>query len=111
MKTSTGREILNPFIEQAEKDKDSYLIVHFSDEEDKYVGYHNHMDLFDAVIVIKDLIKSHNIPVNLLAMMLNSEIEPERNPHRGRLKNFHSDVNEMMIEEPTLERSVARKAK
>lgn len=61
MKIKTGRKKLDDFIGQANRDKDPYLLVHFSRNEDKYMGYNDHMDLGDALIIIRELCSQFNI--------------------------------------------------
>lgn len=55
MKIKTGRKKLDDFIGQADRDKDPYLLVHFSRCEDKYMCYNDRMDIADALIIINEL--------------------------------------------------------
>jgi hypothetical protein len=61
MSIAEGRKKLMPFIKAAEKDTDPYFLVHFSRENDRYEGYHEGMDEFDARIVIKHLMEEFNL--------------------------------------------------
>lgn len=61
MSTDEGKEKLMLFIQAAKKDSDPYFLVHFSRENDRYEGYHEGMDEFDARIVIKHLMEEFNL--------------------------------------------------
>jgi hypothetical protein len=61
MKIQTGRQKLDDFIGQADRDKDPYLLVHFSRTDDKYMGYNSHMDIGDALIIIHELCNQFDI--------------------------------------------------
>lgn len=63
MKISTGQELLQAFINEAEKDNDPYYLAHFSREEDKYSGYHEGLDKMDALILIKQLMGHHGLTI------------------------------------------------
>lgn len=69
MTITHGEMALQPFIEQADKDTDPYLCVHFSRQEDKFMGYHGRMDEGDALIVIKELIKFFNLSPDIVALL------------------------------------------
>lgn len=60
MKLKKSKQLINPFIEQCKKDNDSYLIVHFSVEEDKFYGL-TKIDSGDALLVIHNLIKQYGL--------------------------------------------------
>lgn len=57
MKLKKGKELLQPFIDEADKDNDPYLLVHFSRQEDKFTGLHERLDKMDAQIIMKELVK------------------------------------------------------
>ena len=67
MTIEQGKELLQPFIEEATKDKDVFLLVHFSSQEDKYNGMDEGLDALDAMIIIKQLVKNFNIDKTLLS--------------------------------------------
>ena len=60
MKLKESKKLIQPFIDQCKKDNDCYLIVHFSQEEDKFSGY-SEMDAADALLIIKELIKNYKL--------------------------------------------------
>ncbi len=60
MKTIKSKELLKPFIDQCEKDKDCYMIVHFSKQEDKFYGLTD-MDAGDALVIIHELINQYKL--------------------------------------------------
>lgn len=72
MKKPTAQKLLKPFTDQCEKDKDPYLVVHFSRKDDYYSGFHE-LDTLDAIIVIKEIVKHCGINREALALMLNEE--------------------------------------
>lgn len=61
MTQEKARELLDPFIKESVHDTDPFFIVHFSRCEDAYKGYHEGLDTFDAIIVVKNLIKQFNL--------------------------------------------------
>lgn len=95
MKLKTVAKILEPFIASAIKDKDHYLIFHFSMNEEAYGLYYNNLDLMDARIIIRNLVELNKIPLDVLREMLISEQEPERSDvsNNESLKNIdHGNV-------------------
>lgn len=73
MKIKTGRESLNDFIGQAERDGDVYMMAHFSHSEDRYRVYDN-LDAGDALVLIMDLCKRFGIDgLTLIETLNNSE--------------------------------------
>lgn len=69
MTIQRGSELLQPFIDQCGKDKDPFYIAHFSRQEDKYEGYFDGLDEFDAAILVKQLVshfKMNEVLVNSL---------------------------------------------
>ena len=61
MTKDTGEELLQPFIEQCDKDADPYFIVHFSRSDDWFNGLHDRMDFADALIIVSKLIELFEI--------------------------------------------------
>lgn len=57
MTIEKGKQLVQSFIEQTDKDTDPYLIVHFSREDDRFNGLHERLDKMDAQIIIKQLIE------------------------------------------------------
>lgn len=68
MKVTEAKTQLMPFIEAAKKDNDPYFVCHFSREEDKYRGYHEGLDIGDALIIIKELVDKFGIDPKVLKM-------------------------------------------
>ncbi|HDY89501.1 MAG TPA: hypothetical protein ENH82_15485 [bacterium] len=60
MTTKKAKQVMNLFIKQCKKDNDSFMVVHFSREEDKFYGTHE-MDVGDALIIINELIKQFKL--------------------------------------------------
>lgn len=69
MKIKEGEKLIKSFVENCEKNSDPYLVVHFSKEDNHFQGTHDFMDSFDAIIVIKNLIKEFGIDKRILAKM------------------------------------------
>lgn len=69
MTNKNGLQLLQPFIEQAEKDKDPYLLAHFSGIDDHYQVYHEGLDKMDAMLVIKGLAKHFDINLQALSLI------------------------------------------
>lgn len=69
MTTNNAYELAKPFIDKAEQDADPYMVIHFSREEDFYKGWHEGMDIGDALLVIKHLVNHFKIDKELLAVM------------------------------------------
>lgn len=70
MKNETALSKFKPLQLQMEKDKDPYLFVHFSREEDAFKGVtSNRMDGADAIIVINHLINRFNLSAEVIAAM------------------------------------------
>lgn len=67
MTINQSNELLTPFIEKAKIDGDPFLVCHFSREQDRYAANHKYMDAFDAMIVIKELVKHFGINETLLS--------------------------------------------
>jgi hypothetical protein len=65
-----GKKMIGDFVIRAERDGDPYLIVHFSRIEDEYRGYDNGMDQADALLVIQQLVRAHEINPEALAEFL-----------------------------------------
>ncbi len=61
MKIKEGELLLNNFKFACEESNDPYFVVHFSREEDKFSGDHEHLDEWDARIIIKQLMKDFKI--------------------------------------------------
>lgn len=74
MKRSEFKDSVRAFIKMADADSDPYLLVHFSREEDKYTGLDDRMDPMDALVVIRELIRIHNLSPEIIAGMgINSQ--------------------------------------
>ena len=69
MTIQQGEQLLAPFIEAAKKDKDPFILVHFSRQDDYYQGRDCGMDMGDALLVIRQLIKAFDINTDALANM------------------------------------------
>lgn len=72
MKIKTGREKLDQFIGQADRDSDVYMLAHFSRSEDKYQVYYT-IDAGDALMLVRDMCKRFNIDALALHEMLNED--------------------------------------
>ncbi len=72
MKIVLGKSLLSDFTNLCDADKDSYFLIHFSKEEDKYAGYHERIDWADARIILKHLIKEFDLTEMDFKLMVNS---------------------------------------
>ena len=61
MKIKDGELLLNNFKFACEESGDPYLLVHFSREEDKYIGDHSGLEMMDAAIIVRQLVKEFGI--------------------------------------------------
>jgi len=66
MTTQQGKELLIEFKRNCDKDNDPYFVCHFSREDDKFLGDWDGLDAFDAMIIIKQLVKDFNIDETML---------------------------------------------
>ena len=57
MTREKAKELINPFIDGCNKDKDPYFYCFFSREEDKFEGDWEGLDFADAAIIVKELVK------------------------------------------------------
>jgi hypothetical protein len=69
MTISQGEEKLRPFIEQARKDDDPFLLVHFSIVEDRFYT-HQKIDNGDALLIIRNLVNGFNLNPDALCEFL-----------------------------------------
>lgn len=70
MTTEQSEDLLRPFVAQAKKDGDPYVVAIFSREEDRYCCGHDGLDQLDAMILIKGLVKHYKIDELLLLTAL-----------------------------------------
>ena len=62
MKTKEAKKHFNGITKLMDQDTDPYMMVHFSKDDDYYYGqYSKHLDMFDAIIIIKKLIDTYKI--------------------------------------------------
>lgn len=73
MKTKDFKTLIKPIAERLDKEKDPYLMVHFSREDNYSHGVHEGMDKLDAMIVIKELVKKCKINETLLLTAINNQ--------------------------------------
>lgn len=72
MTNEKAMQLLQRFIEDCKKEKDCFLVVHFSRSEDKFRGVDN-CDWADTVIVVNELKNRFNLDYEVLHAMFNRE--------------------------------------
>lgn len=70
MTTQQRKELLIEFKKNCDKDNDPYFVCHFSRQEDEFLGDWEGLDSFDAMILIKQLVKDLKIDKTLLLTAL-----------------------------------------
>lgn len=67
---------LRKYLENNRNETDSYLVVFFSKEENKYNGFHYNIDESDGLIIIQELIKNMDIDKKEFVKMLFDKKNP-----------------------------------
>lgn len=83
MKIEEAQKYVDQINHIAEADDDTFLVVYFSREEDKYQGWHHQMDGGDALLVIKQLVKRFGLSAVAIANMTSEPRRAHKTPHRS----------------------------
>lgn len=68
MKNNDFSNKIKPILQKAKSQGDHYLIVHFSKEDDHFIGEHS-MDQGDALIVICEIMKNFQLKPEVVSQM------------------------------------------
>jgi hypothetical protein len=73
MKAADAKQMIEPFMDRCDGDRDRYMISHVSTIEDYGSFFCNNMDMGDALVVIKELYKRFGFNAEVLKMTLTED--------------------------------------